>query len=116
MDHYSEAVIIHTSMRHEILGQHECHLGKKKSHARPTAIMYWPSVFDEIIEMIVRCQTCNGYHRVNQQESLLPQTLPNGKSECMVGTIKQVLRKTQEEGCMVWVFCDCSEFDSARST
>ena len=38
--------------------------------------MYWPAMYNDIIEMIVKCSICLKYRRENQREPLTPHEMP----------------------------------------
>jgi transposase InsO family protein len=72
-----ECIIIPTSMRSEVLSKlHNSHLGIEKSRARARTIMYWPSMSEEIGEMVAKCATCAKFRKENQREPLIPHDVP----------------------------------------
>ena len=72
-----ERVVIPNSMRSKMLQKlHESNLGMEKCRARARSFMYWPTMFNDINEMIAKCSTCLKYRRENQREPLIPHEVP----------------------------------------
>ena len=54
---------------------HENHLGMDKCRARARSAMYWPSMCQEIHDMIARRSICAKFRKANQREPLIPHEI-----------------------------------------
>ena len=65
------------SLRQEMLmNVHETHLGMDKRKSRARSVMYWPSVCQEINDMIATCSDCAKFLKPSQREPLIPHEIP----------------------------------------
>lgn len=54
----------------------KAHLGITKTVARIKGIMYWPSMFENIADLINSCATCQRFQNNNVKEPLIPSETP----------------------------------------
>ena len=65
------------SLRQEMLMKvHETHLGMDKCKSWARSVLSWPSVCQEINDMIARCSVCAKLRKVNQREPFIPHEIP----------------------------------------
>ena len=75
--YYNSRIVIQVSLHQEMLMKvHETHLGMDKCKSWAHSVMYWPSVCQEINDMISRCSVCAKFHKANQCEPLIPHEIP----------------------------------------
>ena len=75
--YYNSRIVIPMSLRQEMLRKvHETHLGMDKCKSRARLVMYWPSMCQEINDMIAKCSVCAKFRKANQREPLIPHEIP----------------------------------------
>ena len=60
---------------------HEGHLGQEKCKARTRQVVYCPGINPEISDMVSKCTTCLEHRSLQQNESLLPNEIPENPWE-----------------------------------
>ena len=75
--YYNSRIVIPMSLRQEMLRKvHETHLGMDKCKSRARLVVYWPSMCQEINDMIAECSVCAKFRKANQREPLIPHEIP----------------------------------------
>ena len=70
-------VIVPKEMQSDMLRLiHSSHLGAEKCKRRARDILFWPSMIQQIENMISTCRTCNKYRRKNVKEPLMHHPVP----------------------------------------
>ena len=81
-----DRIFIPEKMRDSILAKlHASHQGVEKTRLRARTCVYWPSINDDIDQLVRRCNTCQEYQRSQQKETLIPHEIPSKPWE-MIGT------------------------------
>lgn len=74
---YHERIIIPGNMRREIVTKlHESHFGLTKTKQRARQSVFWPSINNDIEQIITNCRTCQLKARNNQKEPLIQHEIP----------------------------------------
>ena len=71
-------MVIPPSMRKEILGRiHEGHFGISKCRERTNQSVWWPSISQEIKDIVSKCKYCIEKKPTQRKEPLFPLQLPD---------------------------------------
>ena len=73
---------------------HEGHLGIEKGKRRARDILYWPNMNKDVYDTVSRCDVCQEYRYVQQQQPLQMHERPDrpwAKVACDIFYLKQVL-------------------------
>ena len=72
-----ERLIIPSNLRREMLTKiHEGHFGAEKCYLRANESMYWPNIYDDIVDFVAGCAVCATFRKQNQSEPLMPHPVP----------------------------------------
>ena len=75
--YYNSGIVIPMSLHLEMLMKvHETHLGMDKCKSRARSVMYWPSMCQDINDMIARYSVCAKFRKANQREPLISHEIP----------------------------------------
>lgn len=75
---YNERIIVPASMRRAILEKlHEPHFGINKTQKRAKESVFWPSICNEIEQVVSQCHICQANSPMNQKEPLISHEIPN---------------------------------------
>ena len=75
--YYNSGIVISMSLHQEMLMKvHKTHLGMDKCKSRARSVMYWPSVCQDINDMIARYSVCAKFRKADQREPLISHEIP----------------------------------------
>lgn len=67
-----DRIFVPTALRGEVLNKlHSAHLGTEKTKARARALVYWPSLNDDMDDMVQKCKLCQKYRPKSKKEPMI---------------------------------------------
>ena len=76
---FGECVAVPLQLRDQMLRIiHESHLGAEKCKARARTVLYWPSMGNDIEQVVAKCSVCIKYHKSQRKEPMIPHDIIDG--------------------------------------